>query len=672
MSYSFIDDLSITNIRMLAIDAVENANSGHPGMPMGAAPMAYVLWTKIMNYNPKNPKWINRDRFVLSAGHGSMLLYSLLHLSNMNLSIEDLKRFRRLKSKTPGHPEYGHTTGVEATTGPLGQGLSMAVGMAIGERYLSSKFNKDPFELINHYTYAICGDGDLMEGVAQEASSLAGHLKLGKLIVLYDSNDISLDGSTSLSFTENVEEKYKSMGWEVLTVEDGNDVHAIEGALVEAKKDETKPSLIVVKTMIGYGSPNKGGKSASHGSPLGTNEIELVKENYQWNHEPFFVDSRVRNHFEDYINNNEQKERKWKAVFQDYQHHYPEESNLLKNVLSQPIEIEKSILPIFEEDTYISTREASEKVLNAFAQSNISLIGGSADLSSSNKTYLFDQGDFSPVNYGGQNLHFGVREFAMGSILNGLSLYGGLKPYGATFLVFSDYMRPAIRLSALMNQPVTYIYSHDSIHYGEDGPTHQPIEHIPALRLIPNLLVFRPADANETVEVYKTAFSQTNRPSAIILSRQDLPVITNPVNLYQNVKRGGYVYKFESNKEIDAIIIATGSEVYLAEKVRNLLSNEGYSIRIVSMPSLELFNEQDHEYKESILPAEVRHRVILELAAPYGWDSVKGEKGINIGIETFAASAPGDDLVEEFGFTEEVLSQKIKIYLNKNIRELSK
>ncbi|WP_045521526.1 transketolase [Neobacillus niacini] len=672
MSCSFIDDLSITNIRMLSIDAVENANSGHPGMPMGAAPMAYVLWTKIMNYNPKNPKWINRDRFVLSAGHGSMLLYSLLHLSNMNLSIEDLKRFRRFKSKTPGHPEYGHTTGVEATTGPLGQGLSMAVGMAIGERYLSTKFNKEKLELINHYTYAICGDGDLMEGVAQEASSLAGHLKLGKLIVLYDSNDISLDGSTSLSFTENVEKKYKSMGWEVLTVHDGNDVPAIERALIEAKKDETKPSLIIVKTKIGYGSPNKGGKSASHGSPLGKNEIELVKENYQWNHEPFFVDSRVRNHFEDYIDNNEQKERKWKEVFKDYQHHYPEESKLLTNILSHPIEIEKSILPIFEENTYISTREASEKVLNAFAKSNISLIGGSADLSSSNKTYLFDQGDFSPVNYGGQNLHFGVREFAMGSILNGLSLYGGLKPYGATFLVFSDYMRPSIRLSALMNQPVTYIYSHDSIHYGEDGPTHQPIEHIPSLRLIPNLLVFRPADANETVEVYKTAFSQTNRPSAIILSRQDLPVITNAEGLYQNVKRGGYVYKFESKKEIDAIIIATGSEVYLADKVRNLLSNEGYSIRIVSMPSLELFNEQDQIYKESLIPSDVCHRVILELAAPYGWDSVKGEKGINIGIETFAASAPGDDLVEEFGFTEEVLSQMIKIYLNKNIRELSK
>ncbi|MEH7252802.1 transketolase, partial [Neobacillus niacini] len=537
--------------------------------------------------------------------------------------------------------------------------------------YMAAKFNKGEFELINHFTYAICGDGDLMEGVAQEASSLAGHLKLGKLIILYDSNEISLDGNTSLSFTENVEEKYKSLGWEVFTVEDGNDVQAIEKVLIEAKKNDNKPSLIIVKTEIGYGSPNKGGKSSSHGSPLGKNEIELVKKNYKWEHEPFFVDNRVRKHFEDYIAINEQKEKIWLEVFKQYQLQYPEEYNQLTDILAQPIDIEKSTLPIFEENTYISTREASEKVLNAFAKSNISVIGGSADLSSSNKTYLHEQGDFNPTNYGGQNLHFGVREFAMGSILNGLSLYGGLKPYGATFLVFSDYMRPAIRLSALMNQPVTYIYSHDSIHYGEDGPTHQPIEHIPSLRLIPNLVVFRPADANETVEVYKTAFSQMNRPSAIILSRQDLPVITNPEGLYQNVKRGGYVFRFESKKEIDFIIIATGSEVYLADKVRSLLSNEGYSIRIVSMPSLELFNEQDSYYKESIIPSGVRQRIIIELAAPYGWDSVKGEKGINIGIDSFAASAPGDVLVEEFGFTEKAVAQKIKTYLNQTMKELS-
>ncbi|MCM3729802.1 transketolase [Neobacillus cucumis] len=665
-----IDDLSITNIRLLAIDAVENANSGHPGMPMGAAPMAYVLWTKVMNYNPKHPNWINRDRFVLSAGHGSMLLYSLLHLSKMDLSIEDLKKFRRLYSKTPGHPEYGHTTGVEATTGPLGQGLSMAVGMAMGERYMAAKFNKEELELINHYTYAICGDGDLMEGVAQEASSLAGHLKLGKLIVLYDSNNISLDGGTELSYTENVEKKYEAMGWEVFTVEDGNNLDAIEQKLKEAKKNESKPSLIIVKTTIGYGSPNKGGKSASHGSPLGKAEMELVKKNYNWNHEPFFVDSRVEKNFEDYIALNEQKEQKWQEVLKEYQVRYPNESRLLEKIHTQPIDIDNSILPIFEENTYTSTREASEKILNAFA-SNMSLIGGSADLSSSNRTYLANKGDFHPNNYSGQNIHFGVREFSMGSILNGLALYGGLRPYGATFLVFSDYMRPAIRLSALMNQPVTYIFTHDSIHYGEDGPTHQPIEHIPSLRLIPNLLVFRPADANESVEVYKSAFSQTNRPSAIILSRQDLPVITPPPGLDNKVKKGGYVFQPESREEIDVVLIATGSEVTLADNVRHRLEADGVSVRIVSMPCLELFNEQDQAYKDQIIPPAVHNRVILELAAPYGWDSVKGERGINIGIDSFAASAPGNDLVKEFGFTEEAISNKIQEYLKRNLKELS-
>ena len=665
-----IDELSITNIRMLAIDAVENANSGHPGMPMGAAPMAYALWTKVMNYNPKNPNWINRDRFVLSAGHGSMLLYSLLHLSKMDLSIEDLKKFRRLNSKTPGHPEFGHTTGVEATTGPLGQGLSMAVGMAMGERYMASKFNKNELELINHYTYAICGDGDLMEGVAQEASSLAGHLKLGKLIVLYDSNHISLDGGTDLSFTENVEKKYEAMGWEVFTVDDGNHLEAIEQTLNEAKKNELKPSLIIVKTTIGYGSPNKGGKSASHGSPLGKEEIELVKKNYHWNHEPFFVDRRVEKNFEDYIALNEQKEQKWQEIFNEYKLKYSNESSVLEQIHTQPIDVENSIFPVFEENTYISTREASEKILNAFA-SNISLIGGSADLSSSNKTYLANKGDFHSTNYGGQNIHFGVREFSMGTILNGLSLYGGLKPYGATFLVFSDYMRPAIRLSALMNQPVTYIFTHDSIHYGEDGPTHQPIEHIPSLRLIPNLLVFRPADANESVEVYKAAFTQTNRPSAIILSRQDLPVITTPPGLDNKVKKGGYIFKYESREELDVVLIATGSEVALADQVRNRLEADGFSVRIVSMPCLELFNEQDQAYKDQIIPPAVPNRIILELAAPFGWDSVKGEKGINIGIDSFAASAPGNDLLKEFGFTEEAISIKIKEYLKLNLKELS-
>ena len=588
----------------------------------------------------------------------------------MDLSIEDLKKFRRLNSKTPGHPEFGHTTGVEATTGPLGQGLSMAVGMAMGERYMASKFNKNELELINHYTYAICGDGDLMEGVAQEASSLAGHLKLGKLIVLYDSNHISLDGGTDLSFTENVEKKYEAMGWEVFTVEDGNHLEAIEQTLNEAKKNELKPSLIIVKTTIGYGSPNKGGKSASHGSPLGKEEIELVKKNYHWNHEPFFVDRRVEKNFEDYIALNEQKEQKWQEIFNEYKLKYSNESSVLEQIHTQPIDVENSIFPVFEENTYISTREASEKILNAFA-SNISLIGGSADLSSSNKTYLANKGDFHSTNYGGQNIHFGVREFSMGTILNGLSLYGGLKPYGATFLVFSDYMRPAIRLSALMHQPVTYIFTHDSIHYGEDGPTHQPIEHIPSLRLIPNLLVFRPADANESVEVYKAAFTQTNRPSAIILSRQNLPVITTQPSLDNKVKKGGYIFKYESREELDVVLIATGSEVALADQVRNRLEADGFSVRIVSMPCLELFNEQDQAYKDRIIPPDAKNRVILELAAPFGWDSVKGEKGINIGIDSFAASAPGNDLLKEFGFTEEAISIKIKEYLKLNLKELS-
>lgn len=664
MNYSFIDDLSITNLRMLAIDAVENANSGHPGMPMGATPMAYVLWTRIMNYNPKNPEWLNRDRFVLSAGHGSMLLYSLFHLSEMNLSIEDLKKFRRLNSKTPGHPEYGHTVGVEATTGPLGQGLSMAVGMAMAEKYVAAKFNKEEHEIINHYTYSICGDGDLMEGVAQEAVSLAGHLKLGKLIVLYDSNDISLDGSTDMSFTEDVAKKYEAMGWEVLTVNDGTDLVAIEKSLLNAKKSIDKPSLIIVKTKIGYGSPNKEGNSSAHGAPLGNAERELVKENYNWNHEPFYVAPQVKKHFKKYIESNVKKEKQWEKTFSDYKNQYNDDAQLLLKNTYDRFDFTNPLPTLFNNITEISMRDASEKILNTLADNNVSIIGGSADLSSSNKTYLLDKGDFLPNNYAGQNIHFGVREFAMGSILNGLSLYGGLKPYGATFLVFSDYMRPAIRLSALMNQPVIYIFTHDSIHYGEDGPTHQPIEHIPSLRLIPNLLVMRPADANEAIEAYKLAFSQINRPTAMILSRQELPVIQTDENLFEKVRRGGYIYEYESQEQIDAIIIATGSEVSLAVETKNILLEEGVSVRVVSMTCLELFNEQDDVYKEKVIPTSVSNRIILELAAPFGWDSVKGNKGINIGMTSFGASAPGNDLVKAFGFTKEVIAEKIRTYLD--------
>ncbi|MFC4302457.1 transketolase [Cohnella boryungensis] len=664
---SEIDQLSINTIRMLAIDAVEHANSGHPGMPLGASPMAYTLWTRILRQNSANPKWFNRDRFVLSAGHGSMMLYSLLHLSGFDVSIEDIKQFRRWNSKTPGHPEFGHTEGVEATTGPLGQGMAMSVGMALTERFLAAVYNRPDYEIINHHTYALCGDGDLMEGVSQEAASIAGHLKLGQLIVLYDSNSITLDGETDLSFTEDVKLRFQAYGWQVLQVQDGNDPDAIEAAILEAKQDKGRPTLIEINTVIGHGSPNKGGKSASHGSPLGSSEVKLVREFYNWTHEPFHVPEEVRDHFLQLNKHGIQAEEEWNQLWEQYSQAYPELADQLRLAIDGklPANWDKH-LPVYSPDHKpIATRQASEDILNALGDTLPNLLGGSADLASSNKTLLKQSPNYSPKQYEGRNIWYGVREFAMGAIMNGILLHGGARAYGGTFLVFSDYMRPAMRLSALMGQPVIYVFTHDSIAYGEDGPTHQPIEHIPSLRLIPNMLVVRPADANETAAAYRLALSQHDRPVSLILSRQDLPVLPGTAEHADQLSNGAYVLADAEHGEPDLILIASGSEVNLSLQIREQLSQRGLGVRVVSMPCRELFDLQSQAYKDTVLLPSVVKRVALEMAHPSGWERYVGFQGLTFGIDRFGASAPGDHMIEQFGFTASRLVPQIEAYMKK-------
>jgi len=663
--YANMDQLSINTLRMLAIDAVEHANSGHPGMPLGAAPMAYALWSRIMRQNSANPKWFNRDRFVLSAGHGSMLLYGLLHLSGFDVSLEDLKRFRRWRSKTPGHPEYGHTEGVEATTGPLGQGMAMSVGMALAERYLATVYNRPGYELIDHYTYALCGDGDLMEGVSQEAASLAGHLKLGRLIVLYDSNQVTLDGEASLSFTEDVKLRFQAYGWQVLHVRDGNDVDAIESAILEAKRDPNRPSLIEINTVIGYGSPNKGGKSASHGSPLGEEEAKLVREFYNWPHEPFHVPDAVRAHFAAFGEKGKNAEAEWNRLYERYRSEYPSLAEELRQAISGelPPDWDKQ-LPVYSpNDKPIATRQASEDILNALASVIPNLLGGSADLASSNKTLLKQFPNYTPQRYDGRNIWYGVREFAMGAIMNGISLHGGARAFGGTFLVFSDYMRPAMRLSALMGQPVIYVFTHDSIAYGEDGPTHQPIEHLPSLRLIPDMLVVRPADANETAAAYKLALSQREKPVSLILSRQDLPVLPGTAERDGQTAKGAYILADADNGLPDLILIASGSEVGLALQIREQLTGRGYGVRVVSMPCRELFDEQSQSYRDFVLLPSVAKRAVIEMARPSGWERYAGPQGLIFGIDRFGASAPGEVMIEQFGFTVDSLTPQIENYM---------
>jgi transketolase len=665
-----IDDLAVASIRTLAIDAIEKAKSGHPGMPMGAAPMAYELWARFMKHSPANPEWINRDRFVLSAGHGSMLLYSLLHLFGYeDCSMEEIQNFRQWGSKTPGHPEYGHTRGVDATTGPLGQGLAMAVGMAMAEAHLANVYNRDSFNVIDHYTYAICGDGCLMEGISSEAASLAGHYKLGKLIVLYDSNDISLDGELSLSMSENVHTRFAGYGWQTLRVEDGNDLEAIRKAIAEAKADTERPTLIEVKTIIGYGSPNKQGKGGSagpHGSPLGPEEALLTKEFYGWPHPEFYVPEEVRAHFAALREEGVKAEQAWQAMFAEYRKAYPDLAQQLEDAIAGKLpEGWDADLPWYSpEDKGLATRASSGAALNAIAKRVPNLIGGSADLESSTQTHMKGIGVYSANDYAGRNVYFGVREFGMAAAANGMALHGGLKPYVGTFFVFSDYLRPAVRLSALMKVPVIYVFTHDSIAVGEDGPTHEPIEQLPALRVIPGVTVIRPADGNETSAAWKYAVENTEGPVALVLTRQALPNLPGTKEqAVEGVRRGAYVVSEAKNGNPQGILIATGSEVALAVKAQEKLAAEGVHVRVVSMPSWELFEKQSAEYKESVLPKAVTKRLAVEMAYPLGWEKYVGSEGAVLGISTFGASAPGDRVIREYGFTVENVTAKFKALL---------
>lgn len=662
-----LDHLSIASIRTLSIDTIEKAKSGHPGMPMGAAPMAYTLWTSFMNHNPKNPEWFNRDRFVLSAGHGSALLYSLLHLSGYDLSLDDLKGFRQWGSKTPGHPEYGHTAGVDATTGPLGQGIAMAVGMALAEKHLAGVYNKNNYPIVDHFTYSICGDGDLMEGVSAEAASLAGHLQLGKLVVLYDSNDISLDGDLDKSFSESVEQRFKAFGWQYIRVDDGNDTDQIAKAIEEAKKDQSKPTLIEVKTIIGFGAPNKAGKSLVHGAPLGAEELKLTKEAYNWTFdEDFYVPEEVYNHFkEKVLMNGEKKEQEWKELFANYEKEFPELAEQLKTALADtlPQGWDRQI-PVYEEGSSLASRASSGEVINSISKELPFLVGGSADLAGSNNTMIKGGKDFTPETPEGRNIWFGVREFAMGAALNGIALHGGLKIFGGTFFVFSDYLRPAIRLAALMGLPVTYVFTHDSIAVGEDGPTHEPVEQLASLRAMPNLSVIRPADGNETAAAWKIALESTNKPTALVLTRQNLPTIKGTKeNAYEGVSKGGYIISPSKTETPDALLIAAGSEVGLAVEAQKELEKDGINISVVSLPAWDRFEQQSKEYKEAVIPKNVKKRLAIEMGSSLGWHKYVGEEGDVLSIETFGASAPGNKVLEEYGFTVSNVVKRLKSLL---------
>jgi transketolase len=659
-----LDNLCVNTIRMLSVDMIEKAKSGHPGMPMGAAAMAYVLWTKFLNYNPKSPDWLNRDRFVLSAGHGSALLYSLLHLSDYDLSLNDLKNFRQWGSKTAGHPEYGLAPGVETTTGPLGQGFATGVGMALAERLIANRYNKHrgslaskQEKLIDYYIYGIVSDGDLMEGVSGEAASYAGSLKLGKIIYLYDSNNISIEGSTDITFTENVAQRFEAYHWHVLEVKDGNNTKDIEEAIIKARGDK-RPSLIIVKTHIGFGSPNKVDTAKAHGSPLGEEELKKTKENLGWPQKSFYVPKEVELYFKKFTKIGKEKEDTWNKKFEQYKKFYPKLAKEIFDFYSGKLSAGwKRDIPKFEVDEKgMATRSASHEVINAIASVLPALLGGSADLAPSNNTNLEGMGDMdcnAPCGIEARNLHFGVREHAMAAILNGLALSKLIIPYGGTFLIFSNYMRPAIRLAALMRLRVVYVFTHDSIGLGEDGPTHQPIEQLMSLRAMPNLAVIRPADANETAKAWEAAIENRDGPTALILTRQKLPVIDQKVyNNRDNVKRGAYILNKE-NKKPDIILIATGSEVQLALASAEKLKKHNISARVVSMPSWELFEKQSKGYRDEVLPPDVKARLSIEAGVSLGWYKYVGSEGKIIGIDRFGASAPAGVLFEKFGFTVE-------------------
>lgn len=645
-----VEQLAVNTIRTLSIDAINEANSGHPGLPMGAAPIAYTLFSKHLNHNPKNSKWFNRDRFVLSAGHGSMLLYSLLHLSGYNLSLEDVKSFRKLNSKTPGHPEFGHTDGVEATTGPLGQGISTAVGMAMAEEHLRARYNKKGHNVVDHYTYALVGDGCLMEGVAYEAASMAGHMKLDRLIVLYDSNNISLDGELNLSFSEDVKKRFESSNWQYLKVEDGNDLAAIEKAIAEAKKNTTQPTIIEVRTTIGFGSPKVAGTSKAHGNPLGEEEAKATKQAYGWNYdEKFFVPAEVKEHFANLADKGAEKEKEWNKQFASYKKAFPELAEELEKAIR--LEFDEKEVATFETGTKVSTRNASGSAINFFAEKVPYLFGGSADLSGSTITDIKGAGKFAVEGYDQRNVYFGVREHAMGAALNGMALHGGVKPFGGTFFVFNDYLRPAIRLASIQKLPVTYVFTHDSIAVGEDGPTHEPVEQLASLRAIPGLTVIRPSDANETASAWAYSLSKKDEPVALVLSRQNLEVFEETKGNVEALSKGAYVLK-EAEGTPEVILIATGSEVELAVKAREELVKQGVKgVRVVAMPSWELFEKQSKEYKESILPKSVKNRVAIEMGTTLGWERYVGLDGAIVGIDTFGASGPGAEVLNYFGFT---------------------
>lgn len=660
-----IEQLCINTVRTLSIDAVQKANSGHPGMPLGMAPIAYAIYYKAMKHNPLNPKWINRDRFILSAGHGSMLLYSILHLCGYKISLEDLKSFRQWGSITPGHPEINHTPGVETTTGPLGQGFATAVGMAIARDYLASMFNKDDIKLIDHGFWGICSDGDLMEGISHEAASLAGHLKLSKFVFFYDDNSITIDGRTNISNSDDTARRFESYGWQVLSIMDVNDSSQVERVIKMVRSSYDKPTLIISKSVIGYGSPNKQDKSSSHGAPLGEEEVKLTK-NYLGMPEDksFYVPEEVYNHFKGIAECGQEAEEIWNRSLEEYKLKYPKEYSLFNSIINSQFNNDwLDHLPKFDDyHEKIATRVASGKVLNAAAIDIPALIGGSADLAESNNCDIKSSKSFSAENRGGRNIHFGIREHAMGAILNGMAIYGGVMPFGATFLIFSDYMRPAIRLAALMKQKVIYIFTHDSIGLGEDGPTHQPVEHLASLRAIPNLTVLRPADANETVEAWKYAINHTGGPIALILTRQKVSVINR--NIYASaagIKNGAYILKDTAGKP-DLILLASGSEVALCLDAAEQLEADGLKVRVVSFTSREIFEQQTEEYQHSVLPKDVKARLSVEMGVSQGWKKYVGDYGECLSIETFGASAPDNILFKEYGFTKENV-----IYLSRKI-----
>jgi transketolase len=660
-----IENLAVTTIRTLSIDAVNAANSGHPGLPMGAAPMAYALWANHLNHNPENPNWFNRDRFVLSAGHGSSLLYSLLHSFGYHVSMDDLKNFRKLNSKTPGHPEFGHTPGVEATTGPLGQGIANAVGMAMAEAHLAGKFNKEGFPVIDHYTYALVGDGDLMEGISYEAMSMAGHMKLGKLVVLYDSNDISLDGELNVSFSEDIKKRAESAHWNYLRVEDGNDIEAISNAIRSAKQNTDQPSLIEIRTIIGFGSPKVAGTNKAHGAPLGAEEGKVTKQAYNWLYEEdFHVPEEVKAHFEQLKRKGVDKEQSWNHLFNSYQEANPDLAEQLTNAISGKVLIDVKDILTFDTGKAVSTRVASGEAINHFVKSVPAIFGGSADLSHSTMTEIKGEQIYAVESYGARNVYFGVREHAMGAAANGMAYHGGLKPFVSTFFVFNDYLRPSIRLAALSKLPVIYVFTHDSIAVGEDGPTHEPVEHLAALRSIPGLTVIRPTDANETASAWAYSLQQSEGPVALVLSRQNLPVFKETKANVENLSKGAYVLT-ETNPTPDVILMATGSEVSLAASAKTELEKENISVRIVAMPSWELFGKQSADYKEAVLPSSVTKRVAIEMGISLGWERFVGFDGKVLSIETFGASGDGGAVMKHFGFTTENVVQTTKGILNK-------